>query len=522
MESVDVKALEIASEGASRKPPGEGTEVSAPVAGVDAADRSATARIVAKNTLWLIGGQLVGMPLTVLVNAVMARRLGAEDYGLLFLVITMAGFAGTFSEFGQSGASQRAIARERAAAGMLVSSALSLRMMAFAVAHVVLGVSAWLLAYQPVVLIGLVIASVHTFLLQFGSTAALAARAFERSDFVAKHTLFYQLASAGLALPVLFLGGGLLQVLVAYLCAGAAAAWLDWRLLKRLGIRLKRPVRAVVRLLAKEGLGFLFLSGVIVLQWNINVVMLSKMTDAEDMGWYAASQRLVGFLIFPCAAVTASLYPTLCRLLAESQEEALRTARTALQIVSWIGLPMAIGCGLFPDIGIQIFSQESFGPAESNLRVAALTVFILYFVMTLATYLNSLGLQRTWALLQLGSVCVSSVLNLAFVPLFRAVYGNGGLGVVTATLVSEALLVVGGLWIAPRGILDRAYFRSLGWALLSGLGMIVVGASLRELTSSWVAAPLAICVYLIGLRWTGILNSETLATLKDMLRRRQA
>ena len=120
------------------------------------------------------------------------------------------------------------------------------------------------------------------------------------------------------------------------------------------------------------------------------------------------------------------------------------------------------------------------------------------------------------------SVCVSSVLNLAFVPLFRGAYGNGGLGVVTATLVSEALLVVGGLWIAPTRILDRAYFRSLGWALLSGLGMIVVGASLRELTSSWVAAPLAICVYLIGLRWTGILNSEALATLKDMLRRRQA
>jgi O-antigen/teichoic acid export membrane protein len=261
---------------------------------------------------------------------------------------------------------------------------------------------------------------------------------------------------------------------------------------------------------------------VMVLQWNINAVMLSQWAEPEDVGWYAASQRLVGFLIFPCSAVIGSLYPTLCRLLAESRQEAQDTARAALATVSWIALPVAIGCAVFPDIGVQIFSRESFGPAEDNLRVSSLVVFGLYFSMVLATYLNALGLQRVWALLQLGSVAVSSSLNVFLIPLFVESSGNGGLGVVTATVFSEAFLVAGGIWLGPRGLLHRPFFRSFGWALLAALCMAVAGGVLRGFVSPWLAAPVSVGVYVAVLRCTGVLNADTTETLRDMLRLRRA
>lgn len=487
-----------------------------------APDRSETARLVAKNTLWLAGGQIIGMPLGILTSALLARWLGAEDYGFYFLVTTMAGFAATFSEFGQGGAAQRAVARDREAAGTLLSSAIALRLGGYVLAHLALALAYWLLSYPPEVGIGLAIVAGQTLLFQFGQTAALAARAFERSELVARNMLILQLATLVAIVPALLLGGGLLGVLAAQLGASALAAWVDWRLLARLGVQLRRVQATAVRLLFREGVGFLVLGGVVVLQWNINAVMLSKFAGPEVVGWYAAAQRLVGFLIFPCSAVIGSLYPTLCRLLAEDPDEALSTARSALGVMSWVVLPVSLGCALFPDIGIQIFSRESFEPAEDNLRISALVIFFLYFVMVLATYLNALGLQRVWALLQLGSVGISSVLNIVLIPVFQESTGNGGLGVVTATVASEAFLVFSALRLAPARLLNVSFFRSFGWAFLSAGAMAAVGLLLRPLVTSWVAAPISVLVYVGCLRVTGVLNPAALETLRDMVRRRKA
>lgn len=507
MESVELEPAPVASP--------------APVA-PPASDRAATTRLVAKNTLWLAGGQIIGMPLGILTSALLARWLGAEDYGFFFLVTTMAGFAATFSEFGQGGAAQRAVARDRSAAGTLLTSALALRLGSFVVAHIVLAVAYWVLDYPSHVGIALAIVTGQTLLFQFGQTAALAARAYERSEFVARNTLILQFATLVAIVPALLLGGGLVGVMVAQLVAAAVASWIDWRLLARLGIQLRRARVATMRLLAREGVGFLVLGGVVVLQWNVNAVMLSKLAGAEVMGWYAAAQRLVGFLIFPCSAVIGSLYPTLCRLVAEDPEEAAATTRSALGVMSWVVLPVALGCALFPDIGIQIFSRESFEPAEDNLRISALVIFFLYFVMVLATYVNALGLQRVWALLQLGSVAISSALNVLLIPMFQDSMGNGGLGVVTATVVSEGFLVFAALRLAPTRLLNASFFRSFGLALLAAACMAIVGLVLRPLVTSWVAAPIAVVVYVVCLRVTGVLNPATIAMVRDMVRRRKA
>lgn len=490
-------------------------------ASVPPRDRSATARVLAKNTAWLAGGQVIGMPIAIVMNSLLARRLGPEDYGLLFLVTTLSGFAATFAECGQGGAAQRAVARDHGNAGTLLSSSIVLRLVSFAIAHVVLAGAVWILKYEASVALGIAIVAFQTFVTQFTGTAALAARAFERSDLVARNLLLLQIATLAFTAPVLLLGGGLLPVLLAQLVAALLVGWRDWRLLNVLGIELRRYSAATVRYLAGEGIGFLVLSGIIVLQWNINAVMLSKLTSAEVMGWYAASQRLVGFLIFPCTAVVGSLYPTLCRLLAESPEEARDTARSSLSVVSWVALPLAVGCASFPDIGVKIFSRESFGPAEDNLRISALVVFILCFVMVLATYLNALGKQRVWALLQLGGVVIGSGLNLLLVPWFQSKYGNGGLGVVSATVFSEGFLVVAGLALAPSGLLNAAFFRSFAGALVAAAAMGLTGFLLSPLLTSWGAAPVSLVVYAVGLRLTGVLNATSLGLLRDMLRRRK-
>jgi len=44
----------------------------------------------------------------------------------------------------------------------------------------------------------------------------------------------------------------------------------------------------------------------------------------------------------------------------------------------------------------------------------------------------------------------------------------------------------------------------------------------RALVTSWVAAPIAVVVYVVCLRVTGVLNPATITMVRDMVRRRKA
>jgi O-antigen/teichoic acid export membrane protein len=480
-----------------------------------------TAQVVARNAFWLLFTQLLNTPMSVLLNALTARGLGAEEFGTLYLASTFVGFAALLGELGQGGALQAAVAHGPREADVLVGSSLAMRLGGFVFAHASLGVGILVLGYSREVCIAAAILSLQTLAAHFGSSASLTARGLERTDLVAANTVIYQVMNAVCVIPTLLLGGKLTALLVAQLVAAVGGAAIDWGLLRRIGVRIRLPDLSHVRALLHEGSGFLFLGVVLALQSNVDAVILSKLAPENVIGWHAAARRLVGFLIFPVVAVGGSLYPTLCRLRTESPAAMQGTMRSALKIVAFLVIPVALGCGLFAEIGIQIFSRESYGPAVDNVRVLSVFVFVLYFSMVLGTYLNALGKQRQWAFVQLACVAVSAALDPVLIPYFQRTHGNGGLGVAIATCTSELLMLVAACVLAPRGLFERTLLRPLALAALSGGAMAFVAWLLRWL-SPWLAAPVAVSAYAVALRVTGALDDEQLATLRELVRRKRS
>src|ERR1700748_3809103 len=68
---------------------------------------------VARNTAFLMAAQVLGMPLSMTVNAVMARGLGPEDFGYIYLAQTLVAFGFLAVEWGQNGTLPSMIARDR-------------------------------------------------------------------------------------------------------------------------------------------------------------------------------------------------------------------------------------------------------------------------------------------------------------------------------------------------------------------------------------------------------------------------
>jgi Na+-driven multidrug efflux pump len=182
-------------------------------------------------------------------------------------------------------------------------------------------------------------------------------------------------------------------------------------------------------------------------------------------------------------------------------------------------MPIALGCALYPEIGSSVYSRAAFAPAENNLRVLSVFLFLMYFTMPLGTALLAAGRQRAWAIVQSLCVVVSAALDPILVPWFQRRTGNGGLGICTASVISEIIVVVCGVCLIPRGFFDRQFWRSLFFGLVSALVMVAVARALHGF-NSFLAAPVAVSAYAVALRLTGGVGQTEVDAVREVFLRK--
>jgi hypothetical protein len=93
------------------------------------------------------------------------------------------------------------------------------------------------------------------------------------------------------------------------------------------------------------------------------------------------------------------------------------------------------------------------------------------------------------------------------------------MGVCVASVGSEALVVFCAVLLAPRGIFDRRFWRSLVLAGAAGLAMAAVARALSFL-SPFLAAPCALSAYVLVLWLTGGLEPSYIAAARALLARK--
>ncbi|HTC53614.1 MAG TPA: oligosaccharide flippase family protein [Steroidobacteraceae bacterium] len=474
---------------------------------------------VLRNAIWLIGAQVLGAPVSVLVNAVAGRYLGPADFGVLYLASTYAGFALLFVEWGGYGVITGKIATHRSRAGELLGSAMVWRIMAAMVAGaVVLGLCG-LVGYGRSFLFVMSLMLVSTFMGSLATSVQDAVRGFERTDFAALSYLGGQLLMAAVVISALRVGLGLRGLLLGQiLCATIGVIFVLW-MLPRLNIPRLSLRWHTVRELFRDGRSFLVFVVILQLQPLVDGAMMSRFATPDAIGWFAVSRKLLGVLVFPAAAVGNALYPTLVRQYNGDLAGCRATVRGALRALCLVVFPLTIGSILFPQIGVMIFSVQKFAPAEQNLRVLALWLFLLYFSIPLSQCITASGRQVPWAAVQFCCVIVSAVADPPLISWFQAHWGNGGLGVCIASVFSEVLMVTGAVFLVPKGVLDASLLRLLGKPALAGAVMAGVGLLVGRYNTV-VGAIVAVASY-AGVLWlVGELRGANLRSLIGSFRPR--
>jgi len=475
---------------------------------------------VLRNTLILVGAQFLGIPLSIFVNAVMGRKLGPSDFGFVNLALNLCGFAFMFVEWGHNGVLPREIAQHPLRSGALLGTSIASRVGLTVIVSLCLTLlSWWLYPHTFLPLLGLV--ALQSFFVSVSSAYQDAARGFERTDVTAIGRIGVQLLNAGFVLPVLFLGGGLIPAMTAWMVSSFLILPLTTRIAHNIGVGKPSFDRRELGYLMLSGWPFLVSSAAMTSLGFIDTIALSKLATPEVFGWNSAAQKLVGTLIVPSTALIASLYPTLSRLIVDDPEQYKATLRRSISGTGLLAIPLALGCALYSGLGVAIYGKGGYAPANQNLIVLSGLVLLVYFSMPLSSALLAARRHVAWAWAQFVCLLLRLVLDLLLIPWFQEHYRNGGLGVCVSSVLCEVVLVALALYMIPHGVINRALAKVLGKGALAGIAMAAAALSLRSV-NPWLAAPIAAVVYFGVLYQVGGVDMTQIKRITDGIKNKFA
>jgi len=462
-------------------------------------DHVRTGRLVGRNMLALVASQFVTTPISMVVNALMGRALGAVDFGAIYLATTILTTAFLVVEWGAYGQVAAAVARDRSVAPRLLGTGLVMRA---CLVVPMLALIPWFgrwMAYDDTVQLALLLCGIRLAITTFTLLCAAVVRGFEQIRWHAAANTASSVLEAALVASVLLAGGGLKGVLLAQIVSAGLAFTVQIVLIAKLGIWRLSVDLHTVKLLLAGGFSFVVLDLILRLQPYIDATLMKKLAEPEALGWHSAATRIQGVLLIPATTLSVALYPTLARLWVEDPDMCRRMVRLAFRAVILLGLLAATGTVIFAPfvVGI-VYGRDGYGQAATNLSILSAYVLLVYASLVLAPFLLVVGRQWKYAIAQSLCLIVSLVLDPILIPWAQDAYGNGGIGVCISVVTAEVLMVAAGLGLMPKGVLDRSLARSFGRAFLGAAAMALAAAPLR--TYPLLAMPAGVAVY-VGLLW---------------------
>jgi O-antigen/teichoic acid export membrane protein len=222
------------------------------------------------------------------------------------------------------------------------------------------------------------------------------------------------------------------------------------------------------------------------LSWKVDVVMLSLMKPAADVGLYGVAFKVVEVLIVLPGYIMVTLLPEFARLQdkRERLDEVVQKATSILQVGT---TPIIVIFIVFAAQITDIVGGDKFAAATVVLQILMLGLALDFYNHILMNVLVAMNYQNRLMRIS-GSVLVLNVIVcLGLIPLW------GPRGAAVAFVVSEAAWAVL-LMFAVRGIATLPKFHRLPETLVAAGAMAAVGLLKLAPFAQGLSPVLVVCV----------------------------
>jgi O-antigen/teichoic acid export membrane protein len=160
-------------------------------------------------------------------------------------------------------------------------------------------------------------------------------------------------------------------------------------------------------------------------------------------------------------------------------------ANRAARIAVLVATPAAVGIALVAAPFLTLLYGDEFQRSVPLLQILAIHIPIVSLDIVLGSVVMAADRQRQWVVISVIATIFNPLLNLVAIPQSQRLFDNGAIGAAVVTVLTEAILLVGGIALRPKGVLDRTTVNGLLRIVLASSAMIPVVLLVRT-------APLAV------------------------------
>ena len=367
---------------------------------------------------YLFGSNLVDRLLGLAGSIVIARYLGASEFGRVGPALVLGALVARLTDVGVSVTLQRDVAREPANAAPLLARAFGFRALssgfglAVVIVYALAGEGATVRAWLPIL----------------AGAGALCAGWFQmfasvwigclRTEYLAIAQATYRLLSLALIGVAILVGGGSNAIMLMLLVASAtqllAGAFITRRAFFAPSVAVS--VSSCVALVRDSWpIG---VSAFSVMAYDrVDTLVASWFLAAAAVGNYFAAYALYSGALTVSNAITSVVFSVFSKQ--ANDPAALRCAyrRTALLIAA-LGLAIAACLAVFAPLIVRLVYGARYQMAAGCLRILAIAIVFLFLNNLAGVTLNAMGRQRTTMILVCSAMALNLGLNLLTIPRF--------------------------------------------------------------------------------------------------------
>ncbi|MBN3033566.1 MAG: oligosaccharide flippase family protein [Candidatus Saganbacteria bacterium] len=456
-----------------------------------------TTKRIAKNFIWLLGGNIASGGLLFLIYVFLARVLGVWAFGLLSFAQAVTSYLVLLVDSGLSLFGMNKIAANKSIAGHLALNIFAVRL---SIALLLYLASALLVTFLPIAAnMKLLFLLAFIFIFYRALNADWVFQGLEQMEFITVGKLAYTLLAGGLALllvkgPADLLGAVAIISLAGVLVSGLMLIFLFRRVLT-VDFGWLAPAQWANYFLLALPLGASL--AMIQVCNNLDTVMLGFMDRPEMVGYYNAAYKIffIGLGIF-CTWLSTAM-PVASARFQTDQEAAHRFLQKFLRLTLILIVPLVLLTFLAAPLIIRLFFGSQYDQAVLGLRILCWALLPMSLGSTYGVLiLIPSGHYNLFLYSSLAGATVNLVFNLLLIPAF-SFYGAA-----SATLLAElaALAVV---YRFSRSVMTLEFLPAVGkplvYTLLAGLAWFLARSWLTVhhwLVSQSLAGLAFVSVYL--------------------------
>ncbi|MEW5937084.1 MAG: oligosaccharide flippase family protein [Candidatus Thermoplasmatota archaeon] len=393
---------------------------------------------VLRNTGIVLGVGIASKLIGALFVLWIARYLGSAGFGTYTFALSFASVFVVFADFGLDALAIREVARARPEHRL--REILLLRLLLAGIIAIALTLAALVLVRDALLVV--LLGGAASLVDKIGGTYYALFRGHERMELEGAVQLTWRGVQISLGAAVILTDGGLVAMMLALLCA-ALIRLTAAVLLSSILPASRRPVKGWAMRWAGAAVPFAVYELTYAVYAGLVPLALYLLSTPEQVGWFGAAQRTIGFVVLIPLSLEAAIYPVLSRLYRDGQEVMRRGALTTMRLLLFFAVPAGfVIATLSSDITLLLFGR---GYDPLPLAVLGATLPVIALNAVLRSVLWSCDLQGRAALnLAVSTLVLGGVLYL----LICMMDGVGALIGAVSLALAESMLLILGLWAA--------------------------------------------------------------------------